>query len=295
MENFYNTINNNKKLFKRLNSIIDKGLLDYFLSTKLELLIEQAINNIDINRVDAYKKLSKVYVVEDISISKQYLENFMSAYYGIDINKEDYGYIISKITNILRSYDIGSLKDKDDNNAEYAINTNLEKLIDIYNIEINNISTEIKKDYYSLINNTINNYEVVSNEEIISKLFYDEFINDRIVKIIRDAIKGMNINNYTKDDLPLNYRLYIRNKSSMGNVGSSLDIVVPAEFFKLYIKIVQDYIENYSIGKTNYNSLAQCYEINIKTTLNNLLNAYYMENQRVDYLSEEKPKVLTKK
>ncbi len=295
MKNLYELIDTRIKNIKDTQNNCEKSFIDYFTDVIAPFIIEKSIANINLSNFESYNNLDLIKVQEKIDVINR--ENFELGYEKdiLIINNKYTDYYLKVINNFLECHNLGKIQKIKNYPVVYIIiDCTLKELLETYQ-NLNN------SDYYqNLIHLTINTLDNLYSEKLCTEMFYQEFMQ-RLSLIIKDSINKINVLNYEnfniKDELIDRYfYLKIKNSSSKNGTGLDIyfnkDILLDYEEIKIMSKIVKEFLTEYNLGVL---TLDKDLRVNINTTLDNLINAYYMEMQRLEYLSNDKPKVLTKK
>ena len=298
MENFYSLINKKKEDCRKNNLILDDVFDDYFIYGILCNIIEKYLKEVNLNNYEKYNNLDEVNVKEEFIVNSRDIANFMLVYYNTEAKKVDINYIYSKINEFLSINDIGECKEQVEDRKSYEIKTSLSRLTELCNFEVNKFNKKLNDnpDYSLTFKNTIDNLDSIYSEEIISSLYIEKFLNGVIVTLIKHNINEINVLNYKEEIQSTNNKFYIKCKNNNGRKSTGLDIIVPDDFYNKFVSLIQNFINDYHVGQIAYDSDANGLSVFINCSLDELINAYYMEVQRLEYLTEgEKQKILTKK
>ena len=160
----------------------------------------------------------------------------------------------------------------------------LKELIDAYYMELQRLEYETLEEekthsYYDEYNE-----ERQINENLIytyvEELFEDEFLNRIIPQLIE--------NNYQFITADANLETYNLKGVYIGTCDSicyNVSLIISEEYIEYFMKLVRNFIQDYNLGVVRLIG-DNMYKIEFKN-MKALLDAYYMENQRLEYIKGE--------
>lgn len=164
----------------------------------------------------------------------------------------------------------------------------LKALLDAYYMELQRIENETLKE-----ENTPNYYEVFNQERQINEdltytyveeLFEDEFLNKLIPRII-ERLYSYIIPDSSIENVQINYEtLYIASQyQPMHKYEPAL--IVDKKYIDYFIHLVRKFMFAYNLGNIEKQD-NDTYKVKFNS-LKSLVDAYYMENQRLEYIKGE--------
>ncbi len=284
-----------ENLYKLMNERIKKCEIDekdyktlfeeYFFCEALPNLLDKVISNIDLTNFEAYLKYENLEVEEKIEIFKIDDDILRSDELGLRINYKLLDYFKIIIEQILKENNLGSLFSMPDYDKDYFnIDTTLGNLIKAYYRYMNGI--ELVDNYEEMIKIASSSLSDIYVNDVFSGIYLN-FL-DSISSLIKDMINKISILNY-KDFDPkkeiIDEHFYFYEGNRKRNKISKLDILTTNNYLIVAKDMINKFITDYELGGMFYDGT---YNVHLKTNLANLMYAYYMELQRIEYLIMEK-------
>lgn len=316
MENLYKKLENKINHFNSFNGDLKEG--DYYL-----YIIEEFMPRLIGDRIDSLelKDVQNIRGIEDIEVNYNIhffleRENINPTMYiddtcqkdnnqiykncFIHISKDTYEYVVKKFCNLCEKDGIskGCIFD---NKTSFLptgiiIRTTLKKIIYTY---FNSYFIANPKDIDTNGDNTIaflrqSRYSFSSLESryvdsIYAKIFEEEFLDKIVTNIIRNIIDLLDQRNYEEREeskVLIEDEIYINQKLSY-----KYNITVSKEELDALIPLFKNFMTDYNLGYADY--LNDGGMIKFNTNLKNLMDAYYMEKQRIEHFNS-KAYLLTK-
>ena len=132
-------------------------------------------------------------------------------------------------------------------------------------------------------------------EDLFADYFEKIFLDKHIRGIISDDIASTNIDNFMKDSSSrkIDFRLeYVSSDKSYIPNGST---VIPQKYFEPMWDLVERFVRFYKIGETFHRIDEKEFSVHLNCSLDQLMNVYYMEKQRISYVAAGKPVKRTRK
>lgn len=314
MENLYKKLENKRNRFDSFNGDLGEG--DYNL-----YLIEQFLPRLINDRIDSLKLKDEPIIdtLEDIAVN--YNIHFLTSEDNIEpvmyiddtyqeannqrykncfihISKDTYEYVVTKFCNLCEKDGIlnGCIFDNKTSflPTELTIRTNLKKMIYTYfnsyfianqkDITINgdNILHFLRQSRYVL-----SSLESRYVDSIHTKVFEEEFLDKVVVNIIKKKINFLDQRNYQEKNIPIEEEVYLN-----PNFLTTYNILVSKEELDALIPLFKSFMTDYNLGHAGYlsNSTGM---VKFETSLKDLMDAYYMEKQRIEHFNS-KAYLLTK-
>ncbi len=305
MENFYKKIDNKKKRFDSFNKDLGKGDFYLYLIEKfIPRLINDRIDSLELQDIPNLSKIDDIEFNYNIHffreyeknepfmlIDKDYVEDYNQRYKNsfMYIFNDTYDYVVRKFSSFCEKDGISKGLIFDNKTSFLAtgiiIRTTLKKIIYAYfnsyynnsfqDIEINenNILTFLRKSKHS-ISSLNDRYATIH-----AKYFEEEFLDKIVVGIIKKSINSINQRNYQENeiqDILIEDEVYLNIQSLNDN-----SIVVSKEELDALILILKGFMDDYNLGYADYFSNNSGI-IRFNTNLKDLIDAYYMEKQRIE-------------
>ena len=297
MENLYKLVNERIKNCEIERKYYESVVEECFICNMVPTIMEKVLNGIELDNYEAYKHFETIPVEEKIDIIETDDGNFN---YGIkfgskylEINRRLFSYYRDVLSKFLDINEIGkfySIKEYDKN--YFIIKTTLGKLIEVYNRILAKASISFADDYVRKIDLITSSLSGIYDTEVV-EIYYNSFLNS-IFRLIKSEINKINVLNYQDFDINnrvVEYKYWVRLKDKGYGQLSTIDVVVPKNSLKAVVYLIKNFLYEYEVGVVGYDD---AYTIEIKTSLAKLMDAYYMEVQRLSYINnkEEKPLVL---
>ena len=295
MENLYKLIDYKIKFCKEERKGYEAVVEEYFTCYLVPMIMEEILANIDITNYESFKNYSSIPVEEKIDVFKTDEDTFNYNGKHLKINKRLFKYYKEIINKFLTVNGIGffhSIEDYD--NDYFVIKTTLGKLIEVYYGILSKDEIFDAEDYVGKIGLMVSSFDNVYDTDVVS-IYYTDFLNS-IYKLIVSKINEIDALNYQDFDInseQVKYTYYIRIKDAGFYKASGIDVVTSKHCYEVIKNLIKKFLQEYEIGEVGFDDT---YTIEINTSLANLIYAYYMEGQRIEYFLQNniKPKTLVK-
>ena len=303
MENLYKTLNEKREQINRFETKADEDYYLHFIEGFVRELINETIHGLkmrDIRNVDSIENVSvtsKIYFLqrsEDVSLYSSVNPTEKTGF--IRLPKSDGEEIKNRIitffkdAGLLSSY---SLKYQDD---PIIITGGLNKLIAHYCVELSK-EDKAKESFAELasltnkVNAATSSLASELSDDVHAKRFEEEFLDHYIVRIVKNRLKDLNKRNFAAGNAK---NISIEGKIVIAEEGQDFGHMnIKRNEVDEVLIIVKEFMQDYGLGTVEY-TYCRGMEIEFKTNLADLMDAYYMEKQRIahytsgDYLVKEK-------
>lgn len=301
MNNLYVLMNEKLDSCKKEEKSYIGNIEEYFIYFLIPNIIDKLLNSMDFNNYESYKKLELISIKEKINIYPTDEGLIVYSDDALRINTRKIKYFKYIIENFLEENNLGKLYSFEEYKTDFIeIDTNLNNLIKVYTRISNKLKVKDLEDYVNKIDIYSSSLDSLYVDEICSRYYYDEFLN-RIYLIINIAINNIDILKYKDFDIhkeKVDKYFYLRTKGESIRVGTGLDINLKLNSLKDYEalkaleKLIKKFLNDYNLGELVFD---ESLKINLTGTLDNLIYAYYMEKQRLEYMLKIENKMLIKK
>ncbi len=301
MNNLYVLMNEKLESCKKEEKSYIGNIEEYFIYFLIPNIIDKLLNSMDFNNYESYKKLELISIKEKINIYPTDEGLIVYSDDALRINTRKIKYFKYIIENFLEENNLGKLYSFEEYKTDFIeIDTNLNNLIKVYTRISNKLKVKDLEDYVNKIDIYSSSLDSLYVDEICSKYYYDEFLN-RIYLVINNAINNIDILKYKDFDIHkemVDKYFYLRTKGESIRVGTGLDINLKLNSLKDYEalkaleKLIKKFLNDYNLGELVFD---ESLKINLTGTLDNLIYAYYMEKQRLEYMLKIENKMLIKK
>lgn len=297
MENLYRDLKDKKDYTSRINNVVDEDYYNYFVNKFLPEIIMEEVNKLKLEDSLNISSLSDIKTKLYIYFFSNQGLNSEEPKLRIDGNdcflhfsKADYNKLTEMIINFATKRGILSNYIGEKNNYHgIIIDTDLNSLIIAYSLELSknpyldlNRKNEIYSNFKNYIIDQVNALESYYVDDVLYRQFEEEFLDLVIVDIIKEYINGINYRNLNCYKLTAN--ITVGNTKAKDN---TLNAIIP---------IIQRFMQDYDLGEVDFINGEAI--IKFKTDINSLIDAYYMEKQRLEYYKYSKysdnPKVKVK-
>ena len=293
MENLYELINQRIKQCEEDEKEYLTLFEEYFICHLVPTIMEEVLNNINLKNYKAYYNYESLPVDRKIEIFK--IDDGIIKYdkYNLRINYKLLGFFKKVINKFLKDNNLGYISCKKDYDSnQIIINTNLGSLIKAYKIIIEKRSINGLDNYDNRIKLITASLDDIYENDVYSD-FYFKFLNSLYI-MIKSKIDEINVLNYEDFDSSkeiIDDYFYIRLKDKGYHALTTLDLVVTKNYEDAIKDLIKEFLNDYKVGEMRYD---ETYKIQINSSLADLMYAYYMEMQRLDYIGKvkESPRVL---
>ena len=298
MENLYKELRNKKIHLNSFNANL--GNADYYLSF-VEDFIPQIVNHTIDNLT--LKDIKDISSLDDIKL--KYTIHFFQERHESDpamriddniifmhLPASTYKYLKERITFFFEHSEMVTDFGYDSKSLEpdaVTFETTLAHLIACYGLEIakDHRIEDSFKGVTTLLTKSISATDSLSShytDELHDRVFEQEFLDNYVVKIIKLVIANLNQRNYIekeKKDHPVDVRVVLTTKPT----NKDFEIAVTKEELESLLPLFDGFMRFYNLGSANYlyDISDEKVGITFKTHLNDLIDAYYMEKQRIEY------------
>ncbi len=303
MENLYRTLEEKRAQINRFETKADEDYYLHFIEGFVKDLIDGVIGELrerNIRNVDTIGDVKVKYKIyffqrfEDVSLSESVNPTERLGF--IYLPKTDSAEIKERIVTFFKEAGMLSSYSRKLPQDPIEIDGSLNKLIAHYSLELvrENKAKESFEVLESLTNKTndrISSLTSVLADGAHAKRFEEEFLDYHIIRIIKSKLKTLNKRNFTSGDAHL---IPIEGKFVIAEEGQDFGHMhIKRHEVDEVLRIVKDFMRDYNLGKVEY-TFCRGMEIEFKTNVADLMDAYYMEKQRIahytsgDYLVKEK-------
>ena len=241
-------------------------LRDITVNDEVKLYSLTSINNAHINfdKNDSYKPNHSFTIPGDLEKFKLYVE-FLLKSYNLGTIENDTLSFNCDLATLLDFYSKESAFDKKEleEKAEFSLEHNNDIFADVHATCFENWFLD--RVLINILSNTINSNITVENPNVS----YEEMYFNKYVLIYKESFAK---NNQAKIDK--NFDMY----------------VIKDEYYNLFLQLVNKFMRDYNLGGVvDFNGSSS---IEFNTKVANVMDAYYMEKQRIEQFTTE-PKVKT--
>ena len=296
--NLYQLLERKREYYSKFKNNQAEGLYYiYIIGDFIPRIIESYINRIGINNILTEDIFEDIYNYPDIyvftntgySIGYNWLGNNDTYVDCLHLSKE-YGEKIKKMLDFsLRKYGIGEIV-----GDKITIVASLKALIEFYESEYmsnpyRELNPEPMKSYMPIAEYAESKVSSRYADYIHSELFESTFLDGFVYEALLHKIYLININNYDKyKNEKINvYNTFKFHKSSISGEG----LAIEDQEYDEFLRLAEDFLKFYGIGHIE-KKYGDIIGVSLSTNLQNLLNAYYQEKQRIKYYTNENLKAL---
>ena len=291
--NYYELLKKKREYYEKYKTNQGLGMYYiYFVSEFLPRLIEKHIDDIKVDNLNSANRIDyQIGIFTGDSFSIMMDSGYHNYMHIPSKYSED---IVDCIRAYLARYEIGSL-----NGNKLTISANIKHLIASYEFEYqtdqySNLNPVEKKDYMSLFTSAYSSMSSKYADYMHAKLFEKEFLDGFIGNAIARKIDELDISNYdkTSDDKLMIWDLFKFHRAS-DDIAEGLS--VEDGVFSEFAEMVEEFIKFYNLGhmEDRYQCKIDKYErdcgygrligIRLSTNLKDLIDAYYLEKERISY------------
>ena len=297
MENLYHTLRDKKIHINSMGGDLLKG--DYylfFLEECVPRMIDYVIDHMkldgiqNINHIEDIPAGFHIHFLKENDRQEPHMnmhpefENMPDVF--LHISEKHYDELVSRIVSFCDTLNPNlELEEYSGEVRGIKINTNLALLIVTYGYEIASDSRfkDSAEGVYAYLNKSLNQYNALTTtytDTVHAKYFEHIFLDRYLVDIIKLGISYLtqrNLQDKEKENIPITY--YLELTSERRNTSGYL--YIPNRYFAPLAQLIEDFLNRYQIGSIfNYDGKST---VKINTHLNDLIDAYYMEKQRIEY------------
>ncbi len=301
MENLYKKLNDKIDLLQSFkDNLLDTYYYIYFIYDYIPNLMENAINNLKLQDIKDINSSRDIKIDLHIHFFENNINKLTMNIVGSDvliyIPENIYEDLKNRIIDFFNKYELSTeitINKALNKNKGVVINSNLEMFASAYSSEvfekgqIQNLFPTLRK-IYELKENTLSLLNTQYADKVCYEIFEKVFLDDLVFNLIKRNIADLNEQNYLDK---LSQKLEINKEISIGPNFNRENI--STDELKTIFPIINDFMQDYNIGSISHlhNGIA----VTFKTNIYDLLNAYYMEKQRLNSLivvsKSEKTKV----
>ena len=309
MANFYEKIEDMKNYSQDVESdaITDiiMGFMREFLPTFINVSLDDHFDtfSIDSKHWSPYDVKDKAIIDEKIKIQPYHGPGlFISGENTFYIQENYFDIAFDILIYILRDHLKVSCGSKDENSRIYevTINTTLKKVLDLYYMfDYRRCGYGDQSD--TDFEKTLQHIDQIYSDKLYGDFYYDQFIKSFIPTIIEDNISKIDPGNYDEDLLlneHINIILHSKIKGFFEKSEGSTPfrtIFVDDQLYSDACSLISRFLVDFTHISITRLPGGQTYHIT--PTLKDLVDAYYMELQRLEYyrgMEDDKEKVKTK-
>ena len=282
MENFYKKFEERKEYINGFSDIVAGDYEVLFLGKFMPEIIDYFVKNATIENLDL--KIGVYFKRRNYDGKPEMKIDGKSIYFSV--NEYRYFTLIGSIIDFFKKVP-GSFKWAEDNtnyNDGIEVSTTLLDLIETYKNNLPGLYDE--KELDEQIRKAEVTTECLNNllaDEVHAKNFEEKFLDKYIATIIQrniDAITHRNDAEKAEDGYPVYAKVSINFTSYPADI-----ICMDEKLEASFADTVKSFMKFYDLGTVEY--LNGFRKIEFNTTLDKLMDAYYMEKQRIEYLTAE--------
>lgn len=291
MENLYRTLDEKKKQIGRFNTKVEGDYFLYFVEGFLPELINSTIRGLRMKDVDKIDTLNDILIKYKIFFMPRFSETVpeysvrnSEKIAFIHLPKSDAEELLEKIFSFFKNNKMITAYGKNGSDT-IEIETTLFKLIGDYGLELSKEGKtaegfEEVESLTSKANNKVSYLTSALADNVHAPVFEKEFLDKYIVKIIKDKINSLNQRNFptrNAETALIVGKIVIKEEKQQGG-----HITIKSDEVDQTLRIMKDFMREYKLGMVEY-TYQNGIVISFNTTLADLMDAYYMEKQRIEH------------
>lgn len=296
-----------KNLYEQLDSIREKNrneVLEVALSNRrgtlslINYVLSGVTDYLESNKYERYnfrRDFESVEIHCSFEITSKDLKR------GFRVSKKYYKEMGQLLCSFLRNYGLGDVYWFDENSLKFSINCSVktfqEGLAAYCNLVGERLSQK-ENEILSVASHKVECSQTHVEDAVAKDLYYDffekKFLDKRLRGIINQMIASTNHSSFmlNGESRKIDYRIeYVSSAKSYVPTGS---MVIPKAYFEPMCDLIDSFMRYYKLGDVFYRGTGSDeFSVHLKCSLEQLMNVYYMEKQRIGYIvgnkATEKP------